>query len=78
MTQPHEKSAVSITFFKDMTLAEHDASDSQLLARIAKLNVDILECHRDCPHSSLGHFGWGTDEAGTTYRWWDTLGRHFA
>jgi hypothetical protein len=63
--------------YRDQDLAERDAHDPQLLARVTKLNLDVLECRRECPRSSLGQFGWETDEAGGTYRWWDTLGHHF-
>ena len=56
--------------YRQRTLAEADASDPSLIAKAGSFDIDILECDRTCPHSSLGRFGWETDEH-VSRRWWE-------
>ena len=62
---------VSSPPYRQRTLAEHDASDPLLLAKVGTFDVNVLACRRACPHSALGHFGW-EDEQAEPYRWWDS------
>lgn len=62
---------VSSPPYRQHGLAEQDARDPRLLAKIPKgFDVQVLECSRACPRSSLGHFGWEAEEA-ISLRWWD-------
>jgi hypothetical protein len=62
---------VSSPPYRQRGLAEQDARDSRLLAKVPKgFDIQTLECTRICPRSGLGHFGWDGEEAGT-FRWWD-------
>ena len=56
--------------YRQRTLAEVDATDPSLIAKAGSFDIDILECDRACPHSSLGRFGWETDEH-VSRRWWE-------
>ena len=57
--------------YRQHALAEEDARDPRLLAKVPKgFDIQVLECARICPRSGLGHFGWEDEEAGS-FRWWD-------
>ncbi len=62
--------------YRNTTLAERDAHDPDLVARVRNLNVDVLECRRACPHSGLGDFGWEDGDNATAYRWWHVFRRN--
>ena len=62
--------------YGDKSLAERDAHDPDLVARVRNLNVDVLECRRACPRSGLGDFGWEDGDNATAYRWWQVFGRN--
>ena len=62
--------------YRDRTFAESDARDPRLVAKVGTFQVDILECRRACPHSSLGRFGWEGEQA-EPYHWWDGRGWGF-
>ena len=62
--------------YGDKSLAERDAHDPDLVARVRNLNVDVLEYRRACPRSGLGDFGWEDGDNATAYRWWQVLGRN--
>jgi hypothetical protein len=62
---------VSSPPYRQQALAEEDARDPRLLAKVPKgFNVEVVECRRTCPRSALGHFGWEDEEIGS-FRWWD-------
>ena len=57
--------------YREQGLADHEAHDPRLLARVPKsFSVGVLECRRACPRSALGHFGWNDEDTEAT-RWWD-------
>jgi hypothetical protein len=62
--------------YRHKTLAEQDANE-HVRPRVGTFDVNVLECNRACPHSSLGSFGWEVQEEETTYRWWNTFGRRW-
>ena len=62
---------VSSPPYRRRDLAEQDARDPRLLAKVPKsFHIQALGCRRTCPRSALGHFGWEGEEAGS-FRWWD-------
>ena len=57
--------------YKHHALAERDAGDPQLLEKVSRgYQIDVLDCRRACPRSSLGSFGWGGEQA-DPFHWWD-------
>jgi len=56
--------------YRALSLAELDAKDPRLVRKANGFDIDILECHRACPRSHLGVFGWADDED-ASQRWWD-------
>jgi len=60
--------------YRDKTLAQADAEDPSLVAKVPGYQIDVVECERQCPRSSRGIFGWG-DETLDYGRWWDWWGR---
>jgi hypothetical protein len=55
--------------------AGRNAVLAEFRERVGGFEIAILQCRRECPRSSLGRFGWDTDEGEMEYRWWDTVGR---
>ena len=57
--------------YREKALAEEDAADSRLVGKVSPgYQIEILDCARACPRSSLGHFGW-EDEQPEPFHWWD-------
>ena len=62
--------------YRDLAHAQRDAKDPRFVAKVGTFDVNILDCRRACPRSSLGRFGW-PDEKPEPYRWWDGRGWGF-
>jgi len=56
--------------YRDRSFAELDARDPRFVAKVGTFDVNIVECHRACPRSTLGRFGWEGEQA-EPYHWWD-------
>ena len=69
---PDERTSpfISSPPYRNRTFADQDARDPRFIADKGALDVNILECRRACPRSSLGRFGW-EDEQPEPYHWWD-------
>jgi len=62
--------------YRDKISAEQDSRDPRLVAKVGTFDVNVLECHRACPRSSLGRFGWEDDQP-EPHHWWDGRGWGF-